>query len=414
MNFLDTYDIVISTLSPVHIGCGEDYEPTNYVIDNQTLHAFDPARLLARLEQRQRDELARALDDRNPVLAAQRFFFRHREAAIAIASHRISVAAAVAQHYASRVGQVANRELDGAQIINKLEIARTAFNPLSGLPILPGSSLKGAIRTAVLEALRARTGRRYPISDQEAARNNEAARKTREMERDLLGGSFETDPLRLVKLADAAFVPGSYKARNARGEEIQRERLARCILFQANRKKRPNQFAARGNIETLVECVPAGQPRAFVSQLVIEQKANRGDRTPGRQLDFTTLVSACNDFYTHRFEQELAMLEENGYVSTSWAQNARNRLQPGGIWGKAIAAGQGFLLRVGRHSGAESVTVDAPRKIKIRKGQGQPAEWHSEATTVWLAAAEPEVTSGMWPFGWVFVQAQRSFRQTNG
>lgn len=406
MNFLETHELLISTLSPVHIGCGEDYEPTNYVIDSDTntLYAFDPARLLARLEQQQRDELSRALDDRNPVLATQRFFFRHQALAIEIASHRAPVAPAAARHYAARVGQVANRQQDGGQVINKLEITRTAFNPVSGLPILPGSSLKGALRTALLEALRAKTGRRYPLTDQEAGRNNDAARKSKDMERDLLGGSFETDPLRLVKIADARFLAGSYKAKNARGEEIQRERQARSILFQANRKKRPNQFTASGSIETLVECIPAGQPRAFASQLVIEHKAGQGEKTPRRQIDFTTLAQACNNFYGERFETELAMLEANGYVSPSWAQNARNRLTPSGIWGKAIAAGRGFLLRVGRHSGAESVTIDAPRKIKIMKGKGQPAEWDSEATTVWLAANEPGASGGMWPFGWVFVQ----------
>lgn len=74
MNFLETHDLVISTLSPVHIGCGEDYEPTNYVIDGNTLYAFDPARLLAELLTEQLDELLRALDDRDPVRAAQRFF----------------------------------------------------------------------------------------------------------------------------------------------------------------------------------------------------------------------------------------------------------------------------------------------------------------------------------------------------
>lgn len=406
MNFLESHNLVISTLSPVHVGCGEDYEPTNYVIDDKgVLHAFDPALLLARLAQKQREELLRALDDRSPILAAQRFFFRHRETAIEIASHRVPVAPAVARFYTARIGQVANREQGGGQVINKLEIARTAFNPISGLPILPGSSLKGAIRTAILEALRANTNRRYPITDQEAARNNEAARQAKEMERDILGGSFDTDPMRLVKIADAAFVPGSYKARNAGGEEIQRERQPRIILFQVNRKKRPNQFATSGNIETLVECIPAGQPRAFTGQLLIERKAKKGERTPRLQLDFATIARACNDFYGRRFEAELAILETNQYVSPAWAQNARNRLLPTGVWGKPIAEGRGFLLRVGRHSGAESVTIDAPRKIKILKGKERPPEWSSEATTLWLAANEPDATGGMWPFGWIFVQS---------
>lgn len=404
MNFLETFDLAISTLSPVHVGCGEDYEPTHYVIDGETLHAFDPARLLAQLTPPQRDELARALDDRNPLLAAQRFFYRHRQAAMAIASHAAPVAPAAARHYAERIGRVAQREGNGKSVMNRLEIARGAFNLGDGLPILPGSSLKGALRTAVLEKLRLESGARFPLSDQDAGRHGPASRAAGAMERQLMEGGFQTDPLRLVKIGDAAFQPGSYKARNGKGEEVLLERKARAILFQANRKKRPNQFASRGNIQTLVECVPAGQPRAFRAQLTLERKAGQGEGTPTRQFTFAWLVDACNAFYLPRLESELRMLEANKYVSETWAKNARGRLAPGGPWGKAIAAKTGCLLRVGRHSGAESVTVDAPRKIKILGAAGQPPTWQREATTIWLAANEPAATQGMWPFGWVFVQ----------
>ncbi|AEC18299.1 hypothetical protein UMN179_02286 [Gallibacterium anatis UMN179] len=30
--FMQTYQIYLTPLSPIHIGCGEDFEPTNYVI----------------------------------------------------------------------------------------------------------------------------------------------------------------------------------------------------------------------------------------------------------------------------------------------------------------------------------------------------------------------------------------------
>lgn len=32
--FLTSYRLAITPLSPIHIGCGEDYVPTNYVIDD--------------------------------------------------------------------------------------------------------------------------------------------------------------------------------------------------------------------------------------------------------------------------------------------------------------------------------------------------------------------------------------------
>lgn len=404
MNFLETYNLAISTLSPVHVGCGEDYEPTNYVIDGETLYAFDTARLLATLGDRQRDELDRALDDRDPMLATQRFFCRHKDAAKTIASHSTPVAKAAAQFYAKRIGQVANREDSGSRVINKLEIARTAFNPMNCLPILPGSSLKGAIRTAVLETLRRRQNRSFPLADQDASRFSAASRAANAMEKDLMGGGFQEDPMRLIKLSDAEFQPGSYKARNGKGEEISIERKARSILFQANRKKRPNQFASRASIETLVECIPAGQPRAFHASLNIERKARQGQGTPATQLDWAALAKACNDFYLARLEEELQVIESNQYATASWLNNARARLAPGGIWGKAIAEGKGFMLRVGRHSGAESVTVNAPRKIKILGAHNQPPSWKDHATTLWLAANEPGAQTGMWPFGWVFVQ----------
>ncbi len=405
MNFLETYNLSISTLSPVHVGCGEDYEPTNYVIDGETLYAFDPAQLLASLNNKQRDELNRALDDRDPMLATQRFFHRHKDAAKAIASHSTPVAQAAAQFYARRIGQVANREDGGGRVINKLEIARTAFNPMNGRPILPGSSLKGAMRTAVLEALRQQQGdARFPLSDQDAGRFGTASKAANAMEKDLMGGAFQTDPMRLIKLGDAEFQPGSYKAKNGKGEEISIERKARAVLFQANRKKRPNQFEARASIETLVECIPAGQPRAFHASLNIERKARQGQGTPNTQLDWSFLAKACNDFYLARLGEELQVIEANQYAAEAWLKNARGRLAPGGIWGKPIADGKGFMLRVGRHSGAESVTVDAPRMIKILGAQGQPPSWKDHATTLWLAANERGAATGMWPFGWVFVQ----------
>jgi len=407
MRFLETYNLSISTLSPVHVGCGEDYEPTHYVIVGEMLYAFDEAKLLATLSDKQRDELSRALDERNPILATQRFFYRHREAARTIASHSAPVAKAAAQFYASRIGQVANQQSDGGKVINRLEIARTAFNPINGLPILPGSSLKGAMRTAVLEALRQQRGHlQFKLSDQDAGRSSAASKAANSMEKELMDGAFQTDPMRLVKISDAEFQPGSYKAKNSRGEEISIERKARIILFQANRKKRPNRFESRASIETLVECIPAGQPRAFRATLNIERKARQGQGTPDTQLDWTTLAENCNAFYRQRLDEELQILETNQYVAEAWLKNARARLSPGGIWGKAIAEGRGFLLRVGRHSGAESVTVDAPRKIKILGASGQPHAWKDHATTLWLAASEPGAKTGMWPFGWVFIQTQ--------
>ena len=43
--FLTTTRLVLTPLSPIHIGMGEDFEPTGYVIDatEKILYAFDPS-----------------------------------------------------------------------------------------------------------------------------------------------------------------------------------------------------------------------------------------------------------------------------------------------------------------------------------------------------------------------------------
>ena len=44
--FMQTHKVYLTPLSPIHIGCGEDFEPTNYVIDGSTLFNFDELDLI--------------------------------------------------------------------------------------------------------------------------------------------------------------------------------------------------------------------------------------------------------------------------------------------------------------------------------------------------------------------------------
>jgi CRISPR-associated protein Csm5 len=279
---------------------------------------------------------------------------------------------------------VAQREQGGKNVLNKLEIARTAFNPISGQPILPGSSIKGAIRTALLESLRKRQG----------------FKKSRDMESEILGGSFSTDPFRFLKISDGTFRRKIQK-KGQDGSLQQVERRPRVCL-QVNRKKRPNQYDAKGNVNTLLECIPANTPMAFLARWVVEQKRCSFGNMPSLQLDFATIASACNTFYKERFESESHILKEHNYA-VNWATGVGKALGPGGFLQKMMDEGRGFLLRVGRHSGAESVTVDAPRSIKIMKGKGQSPEYAERATTLWLAADRKDQIDNMQPFGWIFV-----------
>ena len=63
-----------------------------------------------------------------------------------------------------------------------------------------------------------------------------------------------------------------------------------------------------------------------------------------------------------------------------------------------------MLLRVGRHSGAESVTLERHRSIRIRTGGHRQDYWAREATTIWLAAEHEDDITGLRPFGWLLIE----------
>lgn len=70
-----------------------------------------------------------------------------------------------------------------------------------------------------------------------------------------------------------------------------------------------------------------------------------------------------------------------------------------------------FLLRAGRHSGAESVTLNGVRLIKILLDKNpetkkQRFENRSSVTSWWLAANDTQARTGMLPFGWLLVDLQ--------
>ncbi|MDW7998100.1 MAG: hypothetical protein RMI30_01400, partial [Thermodesulfovibrio sp.] len=65
-----------------------------------------------------------------------------------------------------------------------------------------------------------------------------------------------------------------------------------------------------------------------------------------------------------------------------------------------------FLIRIGRHSGAEAVTIEGNRHIKIMQGRDRPPLYLDRATTFWLASdsPKPKTNNGLLPFGWAVIE----------
>lgn len=392
MKSFDTLALRLTPLTPIHIGCGVDFEPTNYVIDEDALFAFEPS--LARLADADRKALIGAVSANGDaaIPSVQKFFHDRRALFMGVSHQAVAVASGVSRQYAARIGQVAQREIAGRRVANQLEIERTAHHPHSGNPFLPGSSLKGAMRTAWLDTLNG--GRAKPAEKESAS----------DVERRLLGGTFHTDPFRLLRVADAA------------GPDV----LAK-VVFSTNHKKRVvmdknGQVVQAQGPTVRRETIVGGQYRCLVSEIRLDFLGGRDHRDRDdkplapvitkRISDLETLSRACNRFYLGRLEAELRVLDERRFAAPTWLEGFRSliaELKPG------LDAGALMLLRVGRHSGAESVTIDGIRSIRIMAGKGRQSEWSAVgAKTLWLAAEREDDRSDLLPFGWLLIERATS------
>lgn len=404
---LQTRDLAITTLSPVHIGCGDTLDPTGYVIDGDTLYQFDPSAALAALGPEQRSELL-AITSGAPNIAmlkkAQQFFDRHREPLIAAAGHWMPVSPAIAEEYHRRIGKAANIERDGKQVINSLEIQQCFRNPISRQPIIPGSSIKGAIRTALLDAVN--DGK--PLS-QADKRGHDRSWNTNLQER-LFNYDFkhlEKDPMRLILIADAPY---------SGPDDVNPSE----VLFAVNRKRHPvrkngellKSQAEKQNLSQRLECLPPLRQRSLCSRLTIQSTDGldrHSDKLPARELrwDAHAVAKHCNEFYFKQLRREVEALKKRGYLDSAWREAVESLMS--GELARRIADHQAFVLRVGFHSGAESVTLNGLRNIKImqgkdERGRNRPPQFADKPKTWWLASTEQGDQRSLIPFGWVIIE----------
>ena len=374
--------LLISTLSPVHIGCGEVYEPSNFVIHQGLLQVLDPADLAAALSDSERKRLATLADQREPIGAIQRFFRDSAPRFAELARHLVAVAPAIEREYLAKAGRATQRGGDGEATYNLFPIARTAFRPLDGTPYLPGSSLKGSIRTAWLNHIN--SGRQLTAAEQADKRSG-----SRSMEQRLLGyerNQFENDPFRLLALADAHPEEGGTPPPTR-------------VLYAISKKKRPPREGERASpeLQVFLETIPEALPAAFLGELRCG---------PHATILWNELCDACNGFYRPQLEAELCHPVLGPQLDGQWLRLMQHLL--GDELAELIAARQGFLLRVGRHSGAESVTLDGVRSIKIlgaRVNGRQTFDFRPLTTEKRYARLGKAGDSELLPFGWLWVDA---------
>lgn len=394
--FLTTHRLYLTPLSPIHIGCGEDFEPTNYVIDDGLLYGFDPSR--AALNEMQRKELVKA-SHADTEIPLQQFFRTHAATFKPHSQVVIPVCKGVQQQYNDRIGKTANVETRGKRVANRLHIERHVYTGALQQPFIPGTSFKGALRTAWVDDLNA----------EQRPREN-TSKSTTALEARLLGGDFQTSPLRLLKVAD--LMPQ---------REPERE-----VLFAVNRKKREvigkdGQAMQPKGIAARKDCVLHGQYRLFAADVTLPMLLNHVGATDHKGkpvtpqaeqltqkggVDLRRLARQSNEYHRQRLDNELNTLDGRGLVHPTWKRSVELLLSSRTDLGQKIAAGDAFLVRIGRYGSADSKTLtgEGVASIKIMGAKGSPPSFESTTKTVWLAAQTETDQKHLIPFGWAVVE----------
>lgn len=351
-------------ISPVHIGCDDVYEPTSFMIDEKKnkLIEFDLMDFLKALPPQDKQKFTDICMQGNisSLISIYKFISGKQ-----IKGREIEIVSGLLSHYKKVKEMSTTDERKIRQELNQFAVSRTAYNPHNNLPYVPGSSIKGAMRTAYLSKL---------AKDKEIkGRKN----KAKELERELMEGNFDTDPFRMVKPSD--FLPvGDVKTK---------------IVYAVNKKKKTSKFEARGPFQIL-ETIREGCVFDGIININYPDKMS-GINKPILVKDF---LKSINAFYMPVFNEENKVTKE---------------INAGFIIGKRINDGfkdklglTAFLLRMGRHSGAEAVTIEGNRDIKIMQGKGQPPKFLDHATTIWLASesGNPASNNGLVPFGWAVME----------
>ena len=268
----------------------------------------------------------------------------------------VRIPAGLKQQYVKTLSISLKDTIKIQQELNNFTISRTAFNPNTNLPYIPGSAIKGALRAAWLN--RKQSEKKLPkLSD---------ARKAKDLEKRLLdGGEFATDPFRMIKVSD--FMPTS--------------NVCTRISYAVNEKKQQSKFKARGPYQIL-EVIEPGS--IFSGSITVNAPPEKsGISSP---IEMQALINSATRFYASE------KIREDGELS-----------KIGGSPIKVNIPEKGFMLRLGRHSGAESLTIEGHRSIRIMKGKGEKSGYMDHSTTLWLSSdlAKTKSMNGLEPFGWV-------------
>jgi CRISPR-associated protein Csm5 len=368
------YKARLHIISPTHIGSGEVYEPTSFWIEKgektNKLIEFNELKFIESLTVEERNHFNRlALSGTDNSLIDIMKFINKKEPV----GRKIGVFPELVRAY------------DKIFIDNRLKdfaIERTSFLKNSSLPYIPGSSIKGSIRTAYLNKLAKTKG----IKNADSNYKYKGGFGGKKFEGDLLEGTFNEDPFRMIKISD--FLPVE-------------ETVRTHIMWSINQKRdiKKNQYRDARNQSNKVETIV--KKSIFEGTINIDEP-HRNARIIN-PINKEELLSPLNHFSLTLFNNEINIIKSLTGKSTGLLESVQKEFYDTGKLGESA-----FLLKIGRYSGSEAMTIENNRSVMIKVRNG-PNRYDDKSTLLWMASdklidPKSEITKLLRPFGWCVLE----------
>jgi CRISPR-associated protein Csm5 len=359
------YRMRITVLSPVHIGTGEEISPFEYVIrhDAKTgywlLHRFDLAGMLADLDEDRKKKFDEAVN--HAGITFMRKFIRDHVDLPRHWFYTESVSEELASLYTEKFDDPASQ----------LIIHACVRRPDNWSPVIPGSSIKGAIRTAIVSA------EVNHLSKTEGYRPNPDNQR---WEGEVLGyyGDIRQDPFRALSVEDTTLPDDSSS-------------VAPVRIFKPDRgSASPDPAGIHQFYERIFSRLDHEEVTAE-ADLAINDRLGRQEYSSDREirqavtmpLSAEGIARTCRDFYRPKMEQD-----HQKFYQTSASLEQCNKPLLDETYGELE-----FPLRLGRFSHCECVTVDNFRQPHTRRDKnGKPLPWGT--TRSLLAGDEGDLAMG--------------------
>lgn len=346
---ITSQEIFLTPLSPLHIGCGEDYEPTNYVIHQNVLYSFDPA--VVPLDAALRKELLAAVRS-GSIPSVVKFFQRNADTFRVFAENALPVCGQCVKTHRLMAEKGEGR--------NQNKIARTTYCATNegNAYYLPGSALKGVIHTALLNRVNA--GAPRDIKD--------------DLDKKILGGTFSDSPMRFLKVADL----------------LQTKPVPSRIVMALRCYKGDGQALDRqGGIPAPFEILERGAVRPFRGSLSLTPP-NAEQRAAHVYGSAEEIFRDLNAYYAPILKKEI---EKYARISEgrAWSNALSQLLQK---LAEDIRHNRVAVIRIGKNVGAESIVLQGGI-ASIYKEKGK-----TSTKTEWRVMDGQETL----PFGWCLLE----------